>query len=396
MYLQEWFPGAFLASSRWALVGLGVATFDDRCWSRVRLQISGLEAIAGHPVRSVEWPTDDVAHHQRFAAELDAEGYSSHVGGVTVDCGFDWNLSVGDFYHFSVRTAAVVTLEAETPLSVDAWRREWITPLVLAGLATGRREQLLGTTMARAHVAEGRDPTWVTGQLFDSGIHQKPGAAEPRRHANGRPLRPLFTLADSPPLATLLSCAARELEQGTALSLYWLASNQELPTSVRFLRLVEVLESLHSATHADEESRQDEEHRARREAAIEALGQADLDDKTSRFIKENLTKAPRRSLAKRIRALLEHVPGGAQREARWKETTTELDEELQARGKSPSDLAARLADARNVLSHGGALPEPALRPAVPVVEALARCELLRRLGFSGDQVAAAYDVIADK
>lgn len=402
-HLSEWFPDQFIASGRWALIGLSITTVAIPGWVTLRVRLTGLETVLGDAIAATSWPRSAEVDPQRFSVDLNRDaGYESKAEGVLVKVNYDQTFSAADPFAFSLSNYATTTLTADDPLGVDEWVRGWIDPLVaLISLATGERERINTVTLSAP------DPTphqrvvdmapEIKAHLWGGGIHQQDQAAERRTRPDGTPLLPLFTLSDAPPLAELIQRWRASVADETAASLYRLAIDRTLPAQVRYLLNAQALESLDAGALAATELAEDADHADRRAAVLEVLGAVGddlLDVAAKRFIREHLTRRPYRSLGGRLSRLIKSVPSHETRTAEWTRKTEDLGEELDALGRTSTPLHERLASARNALSHGAALTPQAIEPANRVLEALLRGQLLERLGFDDEQLTTAYDRIA--
>jgi ApeA N-terminal domain 1 len=400
VHLSEWFPDQFLASGRWALIGLSITSVPETAWSRVQVRVTGLEVILGNAIAATWWPRTMDVDPQRFSADLNRDAvFECAADGVTVKVSYDHAFSAADPFKFSLTNYATATLVANAPLAVDDWVRGWIDPLVaLITLATGERERMNTVTMS----APGPNPLdhgsravpEITAQLWGSGVHQRDQAAERRTRPDGSPLVPLFMLANAPPLVELVRRWHASIANETAASLYRLAIDRTLPAQVRYLLNAQALESLDSGTQAEAEAAEDTVHAERRGAVLEAINALDnehLDPAAKAFLQQNLTRRPHRSLAGRLSRLMRCVPLHETRVRNWTKQTEVLAQELNAIGRISTPLHERLASARNALSHGVGLTPHAVAPANRILELLLRGQLLERLGFDDDQLADAYD-----
>lgn len=403
VHVSEWFPNQFVASGRWALIGLSITEVAAEGWTTMRVRLTGLESVLGNAIAATWWPRSAEVDPQRFSADLNRDAtHVSEAAGVSVKVNYDQTFSAADPFGFSLSNYATATLRADSPLGVDEWGRAWLDPLVaLMSLATGERERINTVTLSTP------DPTphhrvvdmtaEIKAQLWGGGIHQQDQAAEHRTRPDGAPLLPLFTLSDAPPLAELIQRWRASVADQTAASLYRLAIDRTLPTQVRYLLNAQALESLHASAAAEAELAEDEAHAERRAAVLELLGAVGddlLDADVKRFIREHLTRRPYRSLGGRLSRLITSIPSHETRAAEWTRQTEALGAELDGVGRTSAPLHERLASARNALSHGAALTPQAIAPANRVLEALLRGQLLKRLGFDDDQLTTAYDRIA--
>jgi len=402
VHLSEWFPDQFVASGRWALIGLSITKVAAEGWTTLRMRLTGLESILGNAIAATWWPRTMDVDPLRFSADLNRVAiYESASDGVAVKVDYDQTFSAADPFGFTLRNYATATLVADSPLAVDEWVRGWVDPLLsLVTLATAEREQIDNVTLSvpdpnpRAHAVAVAPE--ITAQLWGAGIHQEDRAAERRTRPDGSPLVPLFTLAEAPPLAELVQRWRASVADQTAASLYRLAIDRTLPAQVRYLLNAQALESLDSSAEAAAEVAEDDVHAQRRAAVLELLGAVDddqLDAVAKRFIRKNVARRPSRSLGGRLSRLIRRVPSHETRVAEWTRQTEALARDLDSLGRTNAPLHERLASARNALSHGEALTPQVIGPANRVLEALVRGQLLERLGFNDEQLASAYDRI---
>lgn len=400
VHLSEWFPDQFVASGRWALIGLSITSQAATGWTTLRIRLTGLDSLLGNAIAATWWPNTMDVDPLRFSADLNREAvYESASAGVRVTVQYDQTFSAADPFKFSLSNYATATLVADAPLTVDDWVRGWVDPLLaLVTLATGEREQIDNVSLSvpnpdervRAAIADAE----VTAQLWGAGIHQQDRAAERRTRPDGSPLVPLFTLGEAPPLAELLQRWRASVADQTAALLYRLAIDRTLPPQVRYLLNAQALESLDSSAEASIELAEDEVHARQGAELLEALSAVDddqLDAAAKQFIRKNLMRRPPRSLAGRLNRLIRRVPAYEPLAAEWTRQTEDLSRELDSIRRTSGPLHERLASARNALSHGEALSPHVVAAANRVLEALVRGQLLERLGFDSEQLASAYD-----
>lgn len=317
VHLSEWFPDQFIASGRWALTGLSITSVPAEGWRTIHVRATGLEVVLGNAIAATSWPRTMDVYPQRFSADLNSNAvYESAAAGITVKVSYDQMFSAADPYRFSLTNYATATFVADSPRGVDDWVRGWIDPLVaLMTLATGEREQLNTVTLSAPDANRpdraGQAARQITAQLWGSGIHQQDQVAERRTRPDGSPLVPLFTLAKAPPLVELIQRWRASIAEETVASLYRLAIDRTLPAQVRYLLNAQALESLDAGTEAETEAAEDAIHAERRRAAVEsidALGDERLDPTAKRFLRENLTRRPYRSLGGRLSRVIRSVP----------------------------------------------------------------------------------------
>jgi hypothetical protein len=395
--LTEWFPGQFHATSRWGLVGLAVTTPTEGRWTGATVRVSGLDLVLGNAIVATRWPKDSSVSPRRYSADLTEKQFESSAGGVEVIASFDSSTTFADPYVFAVRNFATLRFSAPAGLSVDEWLHYWIAPLVdVLSVATGETEHVHSAELAFTPIVppEGSMAQRTVGHLFGAGIRQDDPPATRRTGRGGHPVIPLFTLDQAPPLAELLTMAREDDEYRTAVALYRLALDRQLPTSVRYLLCVQAIESLQSASSQERERLEDDHHLQRRTDVLIGLNDvADeaLDSEDKRFIKKFLAKAPHRSLGSRLKSVLDDVPDSAQRVPAWTERSNDLGAHLASLGRPGDSLHERLASSRNALSHGTSIPSHLLSPAVDIVLTLLRGTLLTRLGFTKAQCDVAFE-----
>lgn len=402
VHLTEWFPDQFSASARWALIGLDATRTPDGLWNSVQVRATGIESLLGNAIASTSWPKSmDRSLDSpplRLSADLNPEAkYVSDVDGVTVTAQYDPTFTAADPYRFEVNNYATVELESATPLSVDAWLRDWINPLVgVIALATGEREEI-NTVFMSAPDPNRREaspiPARLKGQLFGAGVHQRDQIAERRPRRDGTPLIPVFTLEQAPPLAVMIRTWLEQLADQAASALYNLALDTSLPPSVRFLLCVQAVEALDSSDNAVDERKDDDVHREQRKSALRAINQIaeeNLDPLTKRFATENLMRRPHRPLSGRLQRIASALPDHQSTVADWLKKTDTLGRFLESQNRTSHPLQERLASTRNALSHGDSIPASALTPAIHILETLLRGQLLGRLGFAGEHLETAY------
>ena len=399
VFLSEVFPRQIDGSGRWALIGLSITQVPDRRWNKLQVRTTGLEALLGNAISSTSWPKDTNADLQRFSADLNlAANYTSTIDAVTITVKYHWSFSPADPFRFSVANYATATLSTDRPLTVDEWAGEWVNPLLgLLTLATGEQERVTSALFSAPDPSRTSDEvrsSVIQGQLFGAGIYQQDLPAERRVRPDGSPMVPLFTLAGVPPLADLIGAWRTSLGERTATALYRLSINPTLPTPVRYLLCAQALESLHAEEHAAQEQAEDEDYERESVAAIAALTalpDSVLDPRVKRFLKKNLHRHPRRSLANRLHRIMVAIPNSDTRIMAWTQQTEPLVPHLIAQNYRTDTLADRLGSIRNVLSHGSAtLPDGPVHAATRILETLLRGQLLTSLGLNNEQLVNAY------
>jgi hypothetical protein len=393
-FLQD-FLGQDVGSARWAVAGLNVADVPNSRWKRIQFQVSGAELVWGNAVTAIKWPKDSKTTPEHLEVDLKPDVQESSGEGARIYCGYSSTFPLSDPYGFHVDTAPVVVIENDRGMTIDEWVERWVQPMVhLVSLSTGRTETLKWLMVRNLTEAEAeRDRhAQITGQVFGAGIDQEVLRAQRITDSRGRPVLPLFTLAEAPELGELIPRWRDLAENHPELVLQRLASNPDLPVVARFLLTMQALESVHATENRIAEQEEQARYREERGKVLKVLQSiTELDGDTFKFLNKNLAKDPFRSLAGRIRALIRKVPDKKRRVDDWLKRTDDLGAALAADGRKAGDFAERLSQARNVLSHGGVLPTGALAPAVNIAGALLRCELLFLLAFSSEQTGKAYD-----
>ena len=386
--LSDWGPFGHQGSARWALVGLEIAGHES--WERLYVHVSGLESILRRPMEEVHWPKDGTTERQQYSAVVMPYPVAESLHeGVHVQPRYNVSFSVSDPYQHQVTTIAETRFRSDQPLSVNEWIALWVRPFTtLVGIATGRVEDLRLVTTRNGEFDPPDRRDQVRGVLFGSGIAQDPKAAERQLDGRGDDVVPLFTLDDSPPLGTLIATWRAVSEELPALPLLRLSQDPALHPGVRFLLLAHAAESLHARTVEKEDEAEYERRKVRFKEVLAAVKEAGLVE-DHRFLRDNVEPRRPYPLARRLRELLMASALAPQLEV-WGQRTAELDSHLRGLGKAPTDLADRLAHARNVVSHGAAhLPADLLRPAVTVLDLVVRLGILRLLGFTDAQVERA-------
>lgn len=385
--LADWGPliGGHRGSARWALVGLKVA--DQEIWERIDVQVSGLESILRRPMDEVHWPKDGSTERQQYSAIVMPYPIeeSTHEG-VHVRPRYNVSFSIGDPYQHQVTTVPETRFRADAPLAVDEWVSEWVQPFTtLVGIATGRVEslRLVVTQNGEFEPATRRD--YVRGVLFGSGIGQDPRRAERQLDARGDDIIPLFTLDDSPPLANLVATWRGVSAEMPALPLLRLSQEPGLHPNVRFLLLAHAAESLHATTVEEEDRAEYDRRKTRFKEVLAAVKDAGLAEE-HRFLRDNAEPRRPYPLSRRLRELLTSFALASRLDG-WNTRTEELDAHLRSLDIVPTDLADRLAHARNVVSHGVAhLPAGLIGPAATLLDLVVRLGILTLLGFTESQV----------
>jgi hypothetical protein len=386
--LSDWGPFGHQGSARWALVGLEVA--GHVTWERLYVHVSGLESILRHPMEEVHWLKDGTPERQQYSAVVMPCPVAESVhNGVHVHPRYYVSFSVSDPYQHQVTTVAETRFRSDEPLSVDDWIARWGQPFTtLVGIATGRVEDLRLVTTQNGEWEPPEKRDQVQGVLFGSGIRQDAKAAERQLDGRGDEIVPLFTLDDSPPLATLIATWRAVSHELPSLPLLRLSQDPALHPGVRFLLLAHAAESLHARTVEKEDEAEYERRKVRFKEVLAAIKEVGLVDE-HRFLRDNVEPSRPYPLARRLRELLTASALAPELDI-WDRRTAELDDHLRTLGKAPTDLADRLAHARNVVSHGAAhLPADLLRPAATVLDLVVRLGILRLLGFTDGQVERA-------
>lgn len=390
MGISTWFPGRNLGHARQAVVGLGVAPVPGDAYTRIRFQLSELELLMGvAPVAAVTYPSDEVPHLEgkygiEANPEADLEWHDEDEVVAQFGCTYEIRTTLGDAYRHEVGFAPVFWMVSRRPMSVDEWITDWVVPLMrLASLAT-RRPQEIGWLVVETRPlgAAPYERGHKRGVVFGSGIHQDPHEARDDPNWREPERRPLFTLKALPrSLPSLVrTWRALELDDNPFVELYTQALFQlDLPPRARFLYLVQALEGLHGHENLESDASASEAYVARRNDALSAVADADLDSDIARFIRDSWSKRPTDSLDRRLRDLIRELPGNVQQELA-PPPDGELVLQLMAAGETSLEGQLRLL--RNQLSHGSRNYDNwDLRPMVQVVETLCRAHALRLLGF---------------
>lgn len=394
--VSDWGPlaGGHRGSARWALVGLDVAEHEQ--WERIYVQVSGLEAILRRPMEEVHWPSDGTTERHNYTAVVMPYPVSESAhSAVHVYPRYNVSFSMSDPYQHHVTTVAEARFRTDAPLTVDAWIADWVQPFTtLVGIATGRVESLRVVVAQNGELEPERRADYVRGVLFGSGIGQDPKPAERQLDSRGDDIVPLFTLDDSPPLATLIATWRSISGDLPALPLLRLSQDVGLHPNVRFLLLAHAAESLHGRTVEGDDQVEYERRKDAFKKALAAIKEAGLTEE-HRFLRDNAEPRRPYPLSKRLRELLMASALESQLDG-WTKRTADLDAHLRTLGLEPTDLADRLAHARNLVSHGAAhLPAELLRPAVRLLDFVVRLGILRLLGFTEAHVEGSVARLSD-
>ncbi len=389
--LSTWFPGHRTLNARWAVVGMGLDRVPDLAFTRARLQVSGLDTFFGvAPIKSRGWPVEPIDEDQEtFSATSNPESNLSwEAEGVRVIASYDCQFAFADVYQQLVQFAPVLTIEVETPLSVDDWVERWVRPLVrFVTFATNAQQNLSWVSLSwdgEGEPSASSEP--VNAQLFGSGMSQVGyGAAAPALRSK----RPLLTLAGlQTPFPDLVErWRALDEDENVFFALFRMVISQpELPNRARYLFLVQALESLHGVEHQAEDEASQTAFQTDRKRVLTELDEVGLNTDSLRFIKKNWSKRRPDSLARRLRDLIAWLPQVAADEVQALASTS-IANYLEECAGQELDVETLLQGLRNELSHGNShWDEGTVAPWSDALELACRLHVLRLLGFDNQQI----------
>lgn len=382
--LETWFPRQTTGFARFALVGMGIRDVEGQRYSRVRLQITGLDMLLERPpLAQVRMPADAISWEgKEFAVTTTAGSSLEWTGdGMTVHCSYASQMSGTDPYRFALVFAPVIDLEYVEPLGVDEWLQHWVVPLYhLLSFATKKAQAISWVTLTHEQSPEDHQSR-RSAQLFGGGIHQEPYLAS-RPEIFDDDQRPVFTflgLLDRSLPDLIRKWASLLQDKNPFLELFRsVLFSPDLPARARYLYLIQALETLHATENAAAESEAQEAFETRRAELLAKMKEV-LEPKDMKFLKSGWSKRRPESLTRRLEELIGQLEPKVQ-ERLSDLATSELGETLKGDGAdSPTDMLRVI---RNELSHGtSAFEERALRPWVELLEEIARKHLARLLGI---------------
>jgi hypothetical protein len=387
--VEEQFPKQVFVAAPWVLIGVDAAEAGDQ-WDSVEIYSPGIDAVLGNAVASTTFP-DGTTESRSFSVELTNPVFESEQDDVAVVCQYYMSANVFDPYQFGVRNFGQIRLRSISTMNARNWITNWIDPLLsLLSVATGQREQATRIIFACGRKdGDKSSPNPIEAQLFRSSLSQTDEPAARRFRPSGALVESIFLLSHAPPLATMLA-EWRSLRGEAAVQLFNIARDRELPASVRFLLCMQALESLNTSQNAEKETVEDAQYADRRTVALSQLAgvpSEQVDPTTRKFIKTNVPKKPARSLADRIKSMIEVCGVAEDRQGAWKQSTQELVKILSKLGYPATTLHDRLASLRNVISHGRVhIAQHRIEPAAQVADALLRAEFVRCLRFDQSQI----------
>lgn len=289
---------------------------EDVTFTRIRFQVGALDAVLGAtPIGQKTSPREQDADQTwtwtaktNPATPIRWKGTDDELVGAYVA-----KVNTFDFYNVSIRFAPV--LDATTPpLTLFEIVRRYVEPTrAITSIATGKSQPITHFMLSRTE-----DPTHLS---VPSGSRDSDtGTQEPKLHKlmpawqiYGTGIRQSPYESDSETVrahASVLFCGEDDVDLLALIRAWWdlkeehhplietyagmLHAQEEHPRS-RFLLLIQSLEGMHGHETKDDYEKQKAVHRERRSTTLARVrDQVERDD--LRFIKDNLTRSPFRSL----------------------------------------------------------------------------------------------------
>jgi hypothetical protein len=375
--VSYWFHSQGHVSSAAAVLTLDEVAKDDQPrFSRVELQITGLDAVAGvAPLQAMSLPSREGARHLEGIWSAEGNPESSQEwsdDSATVRLEYDAAVRAFDPYAYRMGFSPVLRIEAVEPLTLHEWIDQWVEPvrrIISIASATAQDVTYLATRRASG------ERSTVRGQVFGSGITQEPYESSQAGVQEAEPA--LLLKSDEVSLLAIVRRWQRlEVERHPLIETYasMLAHDQH-PRS-RFLLLIQAIEGLHGSQRAADYANRQKRHDEKRANLIQAVREH-LDSASINFMKRHLRKNPPTSLEDALRDIFSALPTDLTPEL----DRTELVATVKADNPDAGTSVGALRIVRNDLAHGVRGYEPLiLQEVVRLLERVVRTEALRLLG----------------
>ncbi|MGK5441807.1 hypothetical protein ACSNN7_08290 [Micromonospora sp. URMC 105] len=381
--LWVWAPDRALIDARAALVGPCIEDQLDILFDVAKVQISGLDAIAGiGPLRpSMPSPRPEGEPYLAQSWRIDGEPRSAQEWAdenAEVRLEFDGSFSLLDPYFHRMSFSPVVVIKLQQPISFDQFIERWLEPLRrLTSLATGRQERTTFLSMASPGPEALRERLV---QVYGFGLHQAPFAS---RRNDLIKVKKVFTTAGD--RLSLLHLLNRWQSLGDVhhplLETYGssIVGADQHPRA-RFLLLIQALEGMYGYETREDFVEREKRHVAQRGAVLAAV-QHSLYKDAQKFLKNYLSKRPPESLDTALSRLFKALPIDVM--PRLAETS--LVKLLADDARRPQGVPGALRLIRNDLSHGTrGYDTQKVNEVAGILEQVARAHLLRILGCASD------------
>lgn len=376
--ITHWSPDRGHISGAAAVLTLDQVAGDaEPRFSRIELQVHGLDAVAGvAPLQRMSWPSREDARHLEGIWSAEGNPDSSQEWSdddAVVRLEYDATVRTFDPYSYRMGFSPVVRIESSEPLTIREWVDWWVEPvrrIVSIATAAARDVSYLATRSPAAERSTAR------GQVFAAGITQEPFESLQERV---REMRPAVILkVDEVSLLALVRKWQRlETHHHPLIETYgsMLTSRDQHPRS-KFLLLVQAIEGLHGHEGAEKYKRQQRRHAEQRQNFVRAAAEH-LDPAAMRFLKRNLRRYPPTSLEEALSAMVAGVPIDLTSSL----DRTELVKAVKAVDRNTQTAMGALRVVRNNLAHGLRGYEPhLLHQVVTILERVVRAQALRLLG----------------
>jgi hypothetical protein len=380
--IEVWMENRAMMTARYALVGKSEMEADSLKAFALRVQVEGLDAIAGlPPIYKVKHPRGPDTSKVYLDWDWGVTGRPESTQKwsdehAEMSLWFLNTVNAPEGFFFRLSFSPVVDVAFTEPQSLEAVMESWVNPLrSIVALSTGRKERVTYLSVSVGDVATDRRGDF---QVFGFDLHQSPYASR-----NNDILKIERSFLISPEHESLLDLSRTwqrlAEEHHPLLETYGslLFAADQHPRS-RFLLLIQAIEGLHGfETRAAYDERLSD-HGARRAAALdEAVDH--VSDTTAKFLRKFVMKRPPANLDQAITATLAGAPVNAV------STLEQLDliTEMMSDDRSTNSVAECIRIVRNDLAHGNrGYNARKLYEVVVVLDRVVQAHLLRTLGCS--------------
>jgi hypothetical protein len=377
--VEIWSHERAILHARAALVSRRETKFDSLDIIGLRIQVEGLDAIAGiGPIRRVDSPAGRTEDRRYLDWSWEAVGQPKSTQSwvdtaAEIELRFFCASTAPEAFFFRITFSPVVLVKLVEPIDLDIALSHWVEPLrAIVALSTGRKERITYLSLdLRNENAELEE-----FQVYGSGLRQEPYSS---RGNDILKVHRAFLVSPNQQslLAMLRQWQALFMAHHPLLETYasLMFAPDQHPRS-RFLLLVQAIEGLHGYETRESFEERERRHGEYRNALIEEVSNV-LDAGSIRFLRQYLMKRPPSGLDTAIRGVL----GGLPVDIRPALEKTGLVRKMMVDERRPGNIEACLRLVRNDLAHGNrGYDAHDLHEVVVLLDRVVRAHLLRILG----------------